>query len=200
MDLRTLRTFVEVVRQGGFSQAAKVVFTTQSTVSKAVKQLEIELGVPLLDRKGHRSTLTADGEVVYRRALKILAERDDLVTELDELQGLKQGTLRLGLPPVGSSDLFAPLFAIYRSRYPGVDIRLVEYGGDRLKEILLSGEIELSVSMLPVSDKFEWREVTDEPRVVLPPAGSAPARKKSTHTPELHRPPIFLFEEGFSLH
>jgi DNA-binding transcriptional LysR family regulator len=46
------------VRQGGFSQAAKVVFTTQSTVSKAVKQLEIELGVPLLDRKGHRSTLT----------------------------------------------------------------------------------------------------------------------------------------------
>jgi DNA-binding transcriptional LysR family regulator len=82
---------------------AKVVFTTQSTVSKAVKQLEIELGVPLLDRKGHRSRLTADGDVVYRRALKILAERDDLVTELDELRGLKQGTLRLGLPPVGSS-------------------------------------------------------------------------------------------------
>src|SRR5260221_1683755 len=156
MDLRTLRTFVEVVRQGGFSQAAKVVFTTQSTVSKAVKQLEIKLGVPHLDRKGHRSTLTADGDVVYRRALKILAERDDLVTELDELRGLKQGTLRLGLPPVGSSDLFAPLFAIYRSRYPVVDIRLVEYVGDRFKAILLSGEIELSVSMLPVSDEFEW--------------------------------------------
>jgi DNA-binding transcriptional LysR family regulator len=54
MDFRTLRTFVEVVRQGGFSQAAKVVFTTQSTLSKAVKELETELGVPLLDRKGHR--------------------------------------------------------------------------------------------------------------------------------------------------
>jgi DNA-binding transcriptional LysR family regulator len=54
MDFRTLRTFVEVVRQCGFSQAAKVVFTTQSTLSKAVKELETELGVPLLDRKGHR--------------------------------------------------------------------------------------------------------------------------------------------------
>ena len=43
MDFQTLRTFVEVVRQGGFSQAAKVVFTTQSTVSKAVKQLATEL-------------------------------------------------------------------------------------------------------------------------------------------------------------
>jgi DNA-binding transcriptional LysR family regulator len=200
MDFRTLRTFVEVVRQGGFSQAAKVVFTTQSTVSKAVKQLEIELGVPLLVRKGHRSTLTAEGDVVYRRALKILAERDDLVIELDELRGLKQGTLRLGLPPVGSSDLFAPLFAIYRSRYPGVDIRLVEYGGDRLKEILLSGEIELSVSMLPVSDEFEWREVTNEPLVVLLPADHALARKKSTDLASLQHLPFILFEKGFSLH
>jgi DNA-binding transcriptional LysR family regulator len=78
MDFRTIRTFVEVVRQGGFSQAAKVVFTTQSTVSKAVKQLETELGVALLDRRGHRSILTPEGDVVYRRALKILAEGDDL--------------------------------------------------------------------------------------------------------------------------
>src|SRR5260221_12876889 len=82
-------------------------------------------------------------------------------------------------PPVGSSDLFAPLFAIYRRRYPGVDIRLVEYGGDRLKEILLSGEIELSVSMLPVSDEFEWREGTNEPLVVLLPAGHAVSAPKA---------------------
>jgi DNA-binding transcriptional LysR family regulator len=117
VDFRTLRTFVEVVWQGRFSLATKVLSTTQSTVSKAVKHLEIELGVPLLDRKGHRNALTADGEVVYRQALRILAERDDLIAELDELRGLKRGTLRLGLPPVGSSDLFAPLFSIYRSRF-----------------------------------------------------------------------------------
>ena len=55
MELRTLRAFVEVVRQGGFTQAAAKVFATQSTVSEAVKQLEDEIGVPLLDRIGHRS-------------------------------------------------------------------------------------------------------------------------------------------------
>jgi DNA-binding transcriptional LysR family regulator len=68
MELRTLRAFVEVVRQGGFSQAAKVVFATQSTISKAIKQLEDELGLPLLDRVGHRSQLTTAGDIVYRRA------------------------------------------------------------------------------------------------------------------------------------
>ena len=113
MELRTLRAFVEVVRQGGFSRAAEVVFATQSTVSKAVKQLEDEIGVPLLDRIGHRSVLTVAGEVVYRRALQMLAERDHLVAELDDLRGLKRGTLRLGLPAI-ANNLFAPLFVIYR--------------------------------------------------------------------------------------
>src|SRR5690349_14851255 len=111
MELRTLRAFVEVVRQGGFSQAAKTVHATQSTVSKAVKQLEDEIGMPLLDRIGHRTRLTTAGEIVYPRAVRLLAERDDLIAELEELRGLKRGCLRLGLPPVGSSTLFAPLFA-----------------------------------------------------------------------------------------
>src|SRR5579883_3278863 len=98
MDFRTLRAFVEVVRQGGFSQAAKTVFATQSTVSKAVKQLEDEIGVALLDRIGHRTKLTAAGEIVYPRALRLLAERESLMGELQELRGLKRGTLRLGVP------------------------------------------------------------------------------------------------------
>jgi Bacterial regulatory helix-turn-helix protein, lysR family len=60
MEIRTLRAFVEVVRQGGFSRAAKTVFATQSTVSKAVKQLEDEIGVPLLDRIGHPASREFD--------------------------------------------------------------------------------------------------------------------------------------------
>jgi DNA-binding transcriptional LysR family regulator len=91
MDFRTLRAFVEVVRQGGFSQAAKTVFATQSTVSKAVKQLEDEIGAPLLDRIGHRTQLTDLGELVYLRAVRLLADRNDLLAELEELRGLKRG-------------------------------------------------------------------------------------------------------------
>ncbi|HWA42009.1 MAG TPA: LysR family transcriptional regulator [Hypericibacter adhaerens] len=199
MELRTLRAFVEVVRQGGFSQAAKAVFATQSTVSKAVKQLEDELGMPLLDRIGHRSRLTAAGEVVHRRALKILAERDDLVAELGELRGLKRGTLRLGLPPVGSSTLFAPLFAVYRSRYPGIEIRLVEHGATRLEEILQAGEIDLAASLLPVSDDFGWQDVRSEPLMALLPVRHALARNSHVDLLSLKDEPFILFESGFAL-
>jgi DNA-binding transcriptional LysR family regulator len=198
MQLRTLRAFVEVVRQGGFSQAAKVVFATQSTVSKAVRQLEDEIGVPLLDRIGHRSVLTVAGEVVFRRGLKILVEHDDLAAELSELQGLRRGALRLGLPAL-SSNTFAPLFTVYRERYPGIDIRLVEHGSGRLEEILRAGEIDVAASLLPVSDDFEWQEVQRERLMVLVSAGHTLARQPQVDLLGLRNEPFLLFEPGFAL-
>jgi len=162
VELRNLRAFVEVVRLGSFTEAAKIVFATQSTVSKSVKQLEDELGVRLLDRVGPRSSLTSAGEIVYSRALQMLAVRDDLVAELDDLRGLKRGQLRVGLPPVGSDVLFAPMFAAFRRSYPGIDIQLIEGGSRRLEEVLRAGEVEIAALLQPVPEEFEctpvWRE------------------------------------------
>lgn len=200
MEFRPLRAFVEVVRQGGFSQAAKTVFATQSTISKAVKQLEDEVGVPLLDRIGHKSVLTAAGEVVYRRGVKLLADRDDLLAELDEIRGLKRGVLRLGLPPVGSSTLFAPLFAIYRQRYPGIEVRLIEHGSDQLEESLRAGEIDFAGALLPTSEDFDWQTVRREPLVALLPSVHPLAARHSVSLADIKDTPFILFESGFALH
>lgn len=199
MELRTLRVFVEVVRQGGFSPAAKTLFSTQPTVSKAVKQLEDELGVPLLDRIGHRSQLTAAGEIVYRRALTLLAEREGLVAELDDLRGLRRGSLRLGLPPLGASTLFAPLFAIFRARYPGIDIRLTEHGSKRLEEMLLDGEVELAGSLLPAHEGFAGQPVRREPLMAVLSRAHPLAGAESTGIAALASSPFILFEGGFAL-
>lgn len=200
MDFRPLRAFVEVVRQGGFSNAAKTVFATQSTVSKAVKQLEDEIGLPLLDRIGHRSVMTPAGEVVYRRGLKLLADRDDLLAELDEIRGVRRGTLRLGLPPVGSSTVFAPLFAIYRQRYPGIEVRLTEYGSDQLGAVLRAGEIDFAGALLPVSGEFAYQPVRREPIVALLPPDHPLAEAQSVSMLDLKETPFILFDSGFALH
>jgi DNA-binding transcriptional LysR family regulator len=199
MDFERLRIFVEVVRQNGFSRAAAVVFATQSTVSKAVKQLEHELGTPLINRIGHRVALTAAGEIVYQRALRILAERDDLAAQLGDLRSLKSGRLRLGLPPVNTSTLFAPAFALYRNRYPAVEVQLVEEGGERLKALVLSGDVDLAVALLPIADDFEWQEVTCEPLVAVLPAQHTLARRESVNLASLQHQPFILFEAGFSI-
>jgi DNA-binding transcriptional LysR family regulator len=199
MELRTLRALVEVVRQGGFSQAARVVFATQPTVSKAVKQLEEELGMVLLDRQAQPPKLTQAGEIVYRRALTMLAERDDLKAELDEIRGLKRGALRLGLPPLGSSSLFAPLFARFRSRYPSIEISLVEHGSRRLEEMVVAGELELAASLTPVPADFEWQPVAREPLLALLPPDHPHADAMRVSLWQLRQSPFILFEEGFAL-
>ena len=196
MELR-LRALVEVVRQA--PQAAKAVFTTPAHREQAVRQLEDELGMPLLDRHAQPPRLTAAGEIVYRRAVAMLAQRDDLYAELDELKGLKRGVLRLGLPPLGSSTLFAPMFARFRSRYPQVEISLVEHGSRRLEEMVMAGEIELAASLKPVPDHFEWQPVAREPLVALMPADHPKARAEAVSLRELRDSPFILFETGFAL-
>jgi DNA-binding transcriptional LysR family regulator len=199
IDLRRLRFFVEVVRQGGFSQAAKVVFATQPTVSKAVKQLEDDLGMPLLDRVGHRSELTAAGEIVYRRAVSLLTEGEDLVAELDELRGLKRGTLHLGFPRIGSSSLFAAMFASFQRRYPGIEVELAVHDSKRLEETLRAGELDLAALIHPIPHGFDWQDVRTEPLVVLLPRAHAFAGRKAVSLARLAELPFILFEEGFAL-
>ena len=199
MNLRTLRVFVEVVRQGGFSQAAEVVSLTQSSVSKAVRTLEDELGTPLLNRIGHKSELTAAGEIAFRRALVLLAERNDLIAEINELRDLKGGTLRIGLPPVGCGVLFAQMFATYRSRYPRVNIELIEHGSKKLRECLEAGEVDLAALLIPIDETFAYQQVRNEPLVAVLPGAHSLSRRKRINFSDLADSPFILFEEGFAL-
>lgn len=199
MNLRTLRAFVEVVRQGGFSQAAEVVSLTQSSVSKAIKTLEDELGMPLLNRLGHRNQLTAAGEIAYSRALVLLAEHNDLVAEINDLRGLKRGVLRIGLPPVGCGVLFATMFATYRTRYPDIDIELTEYGSKRLRECLEAGEVDLAALLLPIDEGFDYQPVRNEPLMAVLPISHPLAQRKRIDFTDLADSPFILFEAGFAL-
>jgi DNA-binding transcriptional LysR family regulator len=197
IELRMLRTFVEVVRRGGFTEAAKVISATQSTVSKTVKQLEDELGLQLIDRLGHRSPPAQAGAIVYQRAL---AMRDDLVSVLEELRGLKRGMLRIGVPAIGGDALFAPVFAAYRKLYPEIDIRLIEHGSaPRLQDLLRAGEIDLAGLPMPVAQDFDRRELRNEPLVALL-ARERPLEPDATsRLSTLKDVPFILCEDGFAL-
>ena len=81
MDIRTLRYFVEVVRQQSFTRAAEKLFVTQPTISKMMKNLEDELNCTLLIRDGRKLLLTDTGRVVFERGLAILAEFRQLEAE-----------------------------------------------------------------------------------------------------------------------
>ena len=196
LDLRRLRFFTEVVKQGGFSQAAKALFATQPTVSKAVQQLESELGVKLFERAGRGSRLTAEGRLVYSRAVGLLAQAADFMTELDDVRGLQRGTLRLGFPRLGSSALFAPSYAKFRRAFPRVEVHLGVHSRSQLDDELRAGRLDLAVLTHPISDAFEHEEIRSDPLVVLLPRTDPLAGRRAVTLKGLRDHPIVLPEEG----
>lgn len=199
MDIRQLRMLVEVVRHGGFSAAADAVFATQPTISKAIQQLEHDLGEVLLERSRAGVRLTPAGQIVYRRALSLLGEREHMLRELQELRGLQRGQLHLGLASLGSDMLFAPVFARFRQRYPQIELHVLERGSEALEESLRAGEIELAASLLPVADDLQWQAVRTEPLVALLPNSHPLAQRADLQLQDLAEVPFVLFEKGFML-
>lgn len=199
MELRHLEALVGVARHGGFSAAAKALATTQPTISKAVRQLEHDCGAVLLERLTQGVRLTEAGEAAVRRGAAMLAEREHLKAELAGLKGLTTGKLRLGLPALGSSILFAPLVAKFRKLYPQVEIELRQHGSRRLEEAVRAGEIEMGATLYPVADEFAWQLVREETMVALLPAGHVLSGRKTLKLEELAASPFIFFEHGFVL-
>ena len=78
MDTRQLKFFVACAKAGSISEAARKLYSTQSTVSKAIKNMEETMGIRLFDRLPRGISLTAQGQQVYRYACKIVSDMEAL--------------------------------------------------------------------------------------------------------------------------
>lgn len=150
MDVRALRYFVETVRHASFTQAAKALFVTQSTVSKMIRQLEEEAGTPLLIRDGHTARPTDTGRVMYQRGLQVLETMRQLSEELRETAELGRGALEVGIPPMINL-LFTPVVKRFREIHPGIHLTLREGTGQAVENLVASGELEVGATILPVA-------------------------------------------------
>ena len=103
MEIRHLECFLEIVRLGSFSKAAKVLHISQPAASKMIHAMEQELGLPVLYRQNRNLTLTDIGQAVFERAQPIVALFHGLHAELEDVAQARKGRLRIGLPPIASS-------------------------------------------------------------------------------------------------
>ena len=150
MDVRALRYFVETVRHASFTQAAKTLFVTQSTVSKMIRQLEEEAGTPLLIRDGHTARPTDTGRVMYLRGLQVLETMRQLTEELRQTADVRRGALEVGIPPMINL-LFTPVVKRFRELHPGIHLTLREGTGQAVEALVASGELEVGATILPIA-------------------------------------------------
>ncbi|GGY46696.1 transcriptional regulator [Bacterioplanes sanyensis] len=145
MDLRTLRYFRTIADLGSYTRAAEQLHIAQPALSMAMRKLEAELELTLLQRRDKRIQLTDEGRRLYHHAQRLLQASDEALIEMAELKGLQQGEVRVGVSSMLGSYYFPPIFMAFRHRYPQLTLSVIDAGTDRLRQLLLNGELDLAV-------------------------------------------------------
>jgi LysR family cyn operon transcriptional activator len=153
MNLRHLRTFVEIADAGGIACARARLNLSQPAASRQVLALENDLGVQLFDRIGRRLRLTSEGEDMLRQGRRLLMDADSLTARARALKRGHAGLLRVGATPMVIENTLSPFLSQYRRRHPGVDVNLVEDGGIRLPSRLGHGDV--SLAMISPNERFQ---------------------------------------------
>ena len=139
-----LNTLLAVVEQQNFTKAAKALALTQPAVSHHIRELEEELGVQLIVRRGGRIILTPEGEIAVKYARRMKALYDKLHTELMNTErGRKQ--LRVGITHTAESNLTAEALAKCSEENPGLSITILTDTIKNLYDMLSSYEIDMAI-------------------------------------------------------
>ncbi|MHB1074720.1 LysR substrate-binding domain-containing protein [Thiobacillus sp.] len=196
VSLRQLRTFEAVARLKSFSRAAEELHVTQPTVSKQIRLLHEEVGLPLLEQIGKKVFLTEAGEQLYATCADWLETWGRFEQTIADLKGIKQG--RLSIAAVTTTKYFMPrLLGPFCAQYPGIDIALEVVNRDRLLERLARNQDDLYVMGVPPDGLDIVREpFMENPLVVLAPASHPMARRKRIRFPELANAPFIVRERG----
>ncbi len=182
MELRQLEYFVAVTEDANFTRAAARLHVAQPGVSAQIRQLEAELGQPLLDRSARAVRLTAAGSAVLPYARAALAAVANARLVVDELAGLVRGHVAVGAVSSVSFDL-PRLLADFFDDHPAVEITLSENNSDSLVEGLRAGRLDVALIGSTASRRagIETQVIADQP-LVAAVAPSHPLAKRASIT------------------
>ena len=201
MDIRQLRYFVTVHEEMSFTRAARKLYVSQPTLSKAIKNMESELNEPLFDRESPSLRLTDIGEALLVRARSILTEFDGITSAAQELKNLQTGKLTVAIPPVITSLYFTEVIADFRQCYPGIDLSVREATAADIIAQIRNNALDLGVTIQPVpNDLVSFQHLFSHETVAIMRRDHPLARKETLAFSDLRREPLNLFSEGFALY
>jgi LysR family nitrogen assimilation transcriptional regulator len=167
-SLRQFQYFVRIVELGSMTRAAEQLHVAQPALGSQVKQMEAELGVPLLHRHSRGVSVTPAGQFLYEQAQKILALVTETTREMATFQTGQTETIRLGMSPSVMHLAASDMLARAESAMPNVTLRIVEETSHLLFDALKRGELDMLLA----------HEIPDSPGM--------------TRTPWLHEELLFV--------
>lgn len=162
LNLHHLRVFAAVAERRGFSRAAATLRVSQPAVSKSVRELEQQVGLPLIDRSGRTPRLTEAGAALYARARELFGVERAAEEELRALRGLQRGRLHVAASTTIATYLLPPLLARFHGAHPNVAIRVTSANTRTVVRLLVERRADVALVEGPVAHPritvHPWRE------------------------------------------
>ncbi len=202
MRLEQLNAFLEVAEVGSFQRAALRCSVTQSTVSRQIQSLELELGLPLFHRSA-QVKLTTAGEQFLPRARRICQEWAQATQELADFKAGKQPELCVaGIHSVCAFYL-PSILQTFCQDYPDVQLRVTSLGSDRALKVLRDGLVDVAIVMnnplLTASAEIVIDSLYVEPINVLLSATHPLAKQAQIDWRSLSNYPHVVFKDGYGM-
>ncbi|MEX6363639.1 cidABC operon transcriptional activator CidR [Staphylococcus saprophyticus] len=198
MEIKQMKYFVEVVKNGGMTRASKHLYIAQSTISKNIKSIEDEFNVTLFDRRKKHIILTDIGQIFYDKCVEALAILDDLSLEMDDVTNIERGHIRLGVSAIMDVRLFTESLNQFHSMYPNVTYEVVEGGGKAVEFYLNNDEIDVGITTLPVDDDiYHAVPLYKEKLMLVVDKNSKYAKQSSVYLGDLKNERFIMFHDDY---
>jgi len=199
MELRQLRYFLKAKELLNFTEAAKRLYITQSTLSQQIKQLEEELGQPLFNRIGKRIVLTEAGEMFATYAERSIKAAQDGMTLLEDLTELKTGVLSIGLTWGLKSLVLTPL-KMFAQAHPGVKIEVTFGTTNELIDYLLNQQIDFALTFFDGehAENLHYEPLITSEMALIVASNSTLAQLPGIKLKEIEKLDLAMPVKGFS--
>lgn len=198
MDIKHLHYFVTVCDQLSYSKAAQKLHISQPSLSNAIKNLEQEVGSPLLERNTRKMELTDAGKILYQKSLLLLSQMNMLKKEMEEVKLTGSGDLIIGI--IESVKHWIPkVIRGYQGRFPSINIKLIEVlSGKAVKESLRKYHTHLLITNQFIDEEdIESFPLYDERLMLVLHKDHPLAEKESVRLKDLVSEPFIISTEGF---
>ena len=196
------KVFAEVASNLSFSKAADVLFISQPAVSKHIKKLESEIGLPLFARKGNTISLTSSGEKLldYLHKAKIIQGQIESDIQIVKSQLEAKGELNIGASTTLSLYVLPRILSVFHKKFPNVNILLVNRNSENILKALINKEIDLAI----IEAQHKISSVNYQPfmddEIIPVCAWHSPYGKTEVTAEEVKNIPIVVRERGSGTH
>lgn len=197
VELRHLRYLRVIADAGGFTRAAAEIGISQPTLSQQMHQLEASLGVKLIVRGSRECRLTPAGELVLRHARRMLGDLQSMRRSLEDMHGLRSGSLRVAVLPVLARSLLSRALADFHRDYPHIRLSVFQMTVDDMARALSQGDVELGIGCLGTQLGLKGELLFSEELVAVVPLAHAWAQRQSVSVRELAQQAVIAPPAGY---